>query len=33
VRIEVLLPWLLAKISERLLPALRQQATLLLEKR
>jgi len=33
VRVEVTLPWLLAKLSERLLPALRREATLLLEKR
>jgi hypothetical protein len=32
-RIEVTLPWLLARLSERLLPALRREATLLLEKR
>lgn len=32
-RIEVTLPWLLAKLSERLLPALRKEATLLLEKK
>ena len=32
-RIEVLLPWLLAKIAERLVPAIRKEATLLLEKK
>jgi len=32
-RIEVSLPWLLAKAAKRLLPILRQQATLLLEKK
>lgn len=32
-RIEVALPWLLAKMSERLVPAIRQQGTLLLEKK
>ena len=31
--IEVTLPWLLAKLSERLLPTLRREATLLLEKK
>ena len=33
VRIEVTLPWLLAKLSERLLPAIKKEATLLLEKK
>lgn len=32
-RIEVSLPWLLAKAAKRLIPALRKQATLLLEKK
>ena len=32
-RIEVALPWLLAKAAKRLLPTLRKEATLLLEKR
>ena len=32
-RIEVSLPWLLAKAAKRLLPALRKEATLLLEKK
>jgi len=32
-RIEVSLPWLLAKVAKRLLPILRQEATLLLEKK
>jgi hypothetical protein len=32
-RIEVTLPWLLAKLSERLLPEMKKQATLLLEKK
>ena len=32
-RIEVTLPWLLAKAAERIVPAIRQQATLLLEKK
>ena len=31
-RIEVSLPWLLAKLANRLLPILRREATLLLEK-
>src|SRR4051794_28473772 len=30
-RIDVTLPWLLARLSERLLPALRREATALLE--
>ena len=33
VRVEVTLPWLLAKFAERLQPALRREATLLLEKK
>ena len=33
VRIEVTLPWLLAKAAKRLLPALRKQTTLLLDKK
>ena len=32
-RIEVTLPWLLAKLAERLAPAMRREATLLLEKK
>jgi hypothetical protein len=32
-RIEVTLPWLLAKMAERLAPAMRREATLLLEKK
>jgi len=32
-RIEVVLPWLLAQAASRLLPMLRKEATLLLEKR
>jgi len=32
-RIEVALPWLLAKLSEKLIPAIRKQGTLLLEKK
>ena len=32
-RIEVTLPWLLAKAAKRLLPILRKEATLLLEKK
>ena len=33
IRIDVMLPWLLAKLGERLLPALRKETTLLLEKK
>jgi len=33
VRIDVMLPWLIAKLGEKLLPALKQQTTLLLEKK
>jgi hypothetical protein len=32
-RLEVALPWLLAKFSERLMPAIRKEGTLLLEKK
>ena len=32
-RMEVSLPWLLAKLADRFLPALRKEATLLLEKK
>jgi Putative polyhydroxyalkanoic acid system protein (PHA_gran_rgn) len=33
VQVDVTLPWLLAKIAERLIPAIREQTTLLLEKK
>jgi hypothetical protein len=33
VRLEVSLPWLLAKIAEKLAPAIRKEGTLLLEKK
>ena len=33
IRIDVMLPWLIAKLGERLLPALKKEATLLLEKK
>jgi len=33
VRIEVMLPWLLAKLGEKLLPALKKETSLLLEKK
>jgi hypothetical protein len=33
VRLEVTLPWLLAKIAEKLAPAIRKEGTLLLEKK
>ena len=33
VRVEVTLPWLLAKIAERLAPAIRRDAVLMLEKK
>jgi hypothetical protein len=33
VLIEVTLPWLLAKMAERILPAMKKQATLLLEQK
>jgi hypothetical protein len=32
-RLEVSLPWLLAKISEKLIPVIRKEGTLLLEKK
>jgi hypothetical protein len=32
VRLEVTLPWLLAKFAEKLTPAIRREATLMLEK-
>ena len=32
-RIEVTLPWLLAKAAERILPTMRKQATLMLERK
>ena len=32
-RLEVSLPWLLAKLSEKLVPAIRKEGTLLLEKK
>ena len=32
-RLEVSLPWLLAKLSERLIPAIRKEGTMLLEKK
>jgi hypothetical protein len=32
-RLEVTLPWLLAKLTERFVPAIRKEATLLLEKK
>jgi hypothetical protein len=32
-RLEVTLPWLLAKMTERLVPAIRKEGTLLLEKK
>jgi hypothetical protein len=32
-RLEVTLPWLLAKLSERLVPAIRKEGTLLLERK
>jgi hypothetical protein len=32
-RVEVTLPWLLAKIAERLVPAIRRETTLLIEKK
>lgn len=32
-RLEVSLPWLLAKLSEKLIPAIRKEGTLLLEKK
>ena len=33
IRIDVMLPWLLAKLGERLLPTLKKEAALLLEKK
>lgn len=33
VRLEVSLPWLLAKFAERIVPTIRKEATLMLEKR
>ena len=33
VRLEVTLPWLLAKFAEKLTPAIRKEATLMLEKK
>src|ERR1043165_6767867 len=33
IRIDVMLPWLLAKLGERLIPAMKREATLLLEKK
>jgi hypothetical protein len=33
VRLEVMLPWLLAKFAERVVPTLRKETTLLLEKK
>src|SRR5262249_18999292 len=33
VRLEVTLPWLLAKLAEKLVPAIRKEGTLLLEKK
>ena len=33
VQIEVTLPWLLARLAERLVPAIRREGTLLLEKK
>jgi hypothetical protein len=33
VRLEVTLPWLLAKLAEKLTPAIRKEGTLLLEKK
>jgi hypothetical protein len=33
IRIDVTLPWLLAKLGEKLLPAMKKEATLLLEKK
>src|SRR5262249_9819061 len=33
IRIDVMLPWFLAKLGERLLPALKNETTLLLEKK
>lgn len=33
VRLEVTLPWLLAKLAEKIAPAIRKEATLMLEKK
>ena len=33
VRLEVMLPWLLAKIAEKITPAIRKEGTLMLEKK
>ena len=33
IRIDVTLPWLLARLSERILPAMKKETTLLLEKK
>jgi hypothetical protein len=33
VRLEVVLPWLLAKVAERLVPTIQKEATLMLEKK
>jgi hypothetical protein len=33
VRLEVTLPWLLAKLAENLTPAIRKEGTLMLEKK
>src|SRR5438128_2305191 len=33
VRLEVTLPWLLAKVAERLVPAIRNEGTIMLEKK
>jgi hypothetical protein len=33
VRLEVTLPWLLAKLAEKITPAIRKEATLMLEKK
>lgn len=33
VRLEVTLPWLLAKVAERVVPTIRKEATLMLEKK
>ena len=33
VRLEVTLPWLIAKLAEKLTPAIRKEATLMLEKK
>jgi hypothetical protein len=33
VRLEVTLPWLLAKLAEKIVPAIRKEATLMLEKK